>query len=675
MADSSKSDSHTFKVMPLATTVSIITRPGSINAGVTYYFTATVTGPANSAVTWKIECSGTTNCGSIDAGTYTAPAMVTQQTPVTVTATSVADISKSDSLTFILLPPIAVAINPARVEVPLGFSFPFFAEVESDLQYQGVTWSVNGVEGGDAANGTITLVTDPVRPSRLIGLYAAPASAPAGPITITATSKVDAGKSANATVTLIANPHPSFVGDFAFLLHGSYGNAMEASGGILTLDGTGHLTATVDLHSNAFGQYQLRAGLHMTGTYGFEGKDGGWANLSYSEAGQTVSMTFKFVLVSNTLAKVIAFDDSSGDIGTIEKQSADFASALEGRRVLMLNGYDPDGNFGYGETYPILGQFVGSAGSLTGVYDVVDQDWAAHQSHVLTGSSTIVNKTGVINFGIRAGTSLQASPDMFLYPVSGTRALALSKTAPVMIGWIDQQADLSYSNASLAGDWVYYYASSAAGFGAATLGRFTGDGLGTSAPGCQDWTGGSSTISPMCYSIDLKTHAITADGRGFAPAAQFVQPWPVVFYFIDADHGYFGTQYQLGEFYRRAAGPFDNSTLNGNYTAVFNGSHYYFLSGSADNQVGTAMLDGNGNITLTTSRSGAVGLVQGFTRTGTYAFDTGFYAPGERGIMSLGNDFQLLYYTVSPDKVFMIQIAYDDAAFGILQRSAFSTSP
>ena len=246
-----------------------------------------------------------------------------------------------------------------------------------------------------------------------------------------------------------------------------------------------------------------------------------------------------------------------------------------------------------------------------------------------------------------------------------------------MVGTIDRQSNDTFSNSTLNGDWVFY-ATNVGTYPGATLGRFSSDGTGANAPGCHDWTGGSSFISPMCSSLDFNTYTIDSTGRGFAPSAQFGQPFPVVFYFLDANHGYIGTQFKLGEFFRREGAPFTNASLNGDYTVVFTGSQDYFWNAKAHNQVGTATLDGMGSINMMTSWVDGrnYDLKQGYSRTGTYAFDMGLYGPGEgRGVMSLGEDFQLLYHAVSLDKVLMIQIDYDDVSFGILQRAPSSTPP
>ena len=284
-ADASKSDSWTFQLLPLPTTIKLNNPPSWINAGMSYKFSATVYGRTNTSVIWGISCSLVlSDCGSIAAdGTYTSPASVAQQAPFTVTATSVADSTKSDSAMLDLLPAIAIAVTPASIQMVSGFSYPLAATVQNDLGNVGVTWSVNGIAGGNATVGTIAAVPDPVSPSRLTGVYKAPVTAPAAPVAITATSLVDVNKSASSSVSFIPNPHPSFTGDFAFLMYGPQGLGSEAAGGLITLDGAGNMTGKLDVHVSSYDD-QVVPGLDVTGTYGFDGKDAGWAALTYTRS-------------------------------------------------------------------------------------------------------------------------------------------------------------------------------------------------------------------------------------------------------------------------------------------------------------------------------------------------------------------------------------------------------
>jgi hypothetical protein len=88
--------------------------------------------------------------------------------------------------------PITVSVSPASTTAIAPGSTVFTASVSGTANQQ-VTWSINGVAGGNSTVGTISSS----------GTYAAPALIPASPISITATSTADPSKSGSATVTLI----------------------------------------------------------------------------------------------------------------------------------------------------------------------------------------------------------------------------------------------------------------------------------------------------------------------------------------------------------------------------------------------------------------------------------------------------------------------------------------
>jgi hypothetical protein len=91
--------------------------------------------------------------GAIDpTGKFTAP-MVTQKTTATVAATSKGDPTKSASSTVTINAPavVAVAVSPLSVIVGAGQVTQLTATVTG--ANSGVTWSVNGIAGGNATVG------------------------------------------------------------------------------------------------------------------------------------------------------------------------------------------------------------------------------------------------------------------------------------------------------------------------------------------------------------------------------------------------------------------------------------------------------------------------------------------------------------------------------------------
>lgn len=173
--------------------VSVSITPGQQNVMLTgsQQFTATVTGTANTDVTWSlVDASGSASpVGSISStGNYTAPSTMPIPTPntVNVKATSTADPSKS-AMASVTIVPISVTILPTSPTVALGATQPFTATTD-------VKWAVLSPSG--PAGGAIAAN----------GVYTAPTSAAGGAagtaVVIQATSTVDTSKSTTMTLTL-----------------------------------------------------------------------------------------------------------------------------------------------------------------------------------------------------------------------------------------------------------------------------------------------------------------------------------------------------------------------------------------------------------------------------------------------------------------------------------------
>ena len=92
-------------------------------------------------------------------------------------------------------PPVAISLSPDKLTVRAGSTAKVNARVTHNSN-QAVTWKVAGNAGGDAVNGSVDK-----------GIYTAPATVPAAPVTITATSVADPTKSDTTAVTLL-NPIP-----------------------------------------------------------------------------------------------------------------------------------------------------------------------------------------------------------------------------------------------------------------------------------------------------------------------------------------------------------------------------------------------------------------------------------------------------------------------------------
>jgi hypothetical protein len=88
---------------------------------------------------------------------------------------------------------VTVNVSPSTSTLPTNGTQQFTASVVGSVN-QSVTWSVNGIAGGNATVGTISAS----------GLYTAPTTAPGGAVTVTATSVDDPLQSGSGTLTVAA---------------------------------------------------------------------------------------------------------------------------------------------------------------------------------------------------------------------------------------------------------------------------------------------------------------------------------------------------------------------------------------------------------------------------------------------------------------------------------------
>jgi RHS repeat-associated protein len=188
--NSNNSISATATVSLAPITMSISPSSQNLNACQTQQYTAQVNNNPNTAVTWTINPI----VGSINSsGVYTAPGSIATQQTITVTATSVADPTKSISSSATLhsstgsCAAVSVTMSPTAANVYGGQTQQFTATV-SNTSNTAVTWTLNSGAPGSISSS---------------GLYTAPATVTAvTTVTVTATSQADTTKSATATITL-----------------------------------------------------------------------------------------------------------------------------------------------------------------------------------------------------------------------------------------------------------------------------------------------------------------------------------------------------------------------------------------------------------------------------------------------------------------------------------------
>ncbi len=188
VADPTKKASATVRVDPVVVEdvkVTVSPKTGTVAQDASFSLSAQVTGTNNLAVQWSVE-GGDDNGTVSSTGVYRAPR---REGTFTVTATSVADPTKSDSATLtvepVVVPTVVVSVTPKTATVEQGAAVSLTAEV-TGTSVVAVTWAV---EGG-SANGTVTSA----------GVYTAPNKP--GTYTVTATSVADASRKDSAVITV-----------------------------------------------------------------------------------------------------------------------------------------------------------------------------------------------------------------------------------------------------------------------------------------------------------------------------------------------------------------------------------------------------------------------------------------------------------------------------------------
>ena len=194
--DPTKSGSASVTVTLAAAGVTVTPATASISTIQTQQFTATVVNITNTAVTWRVDGvqGGNATVGRISAAGLYTPSPTTTAGPHSITATSVADPTRSGSAT-VTVTLIGVTVTPATASISRIQTQAFTATVVNSTN-PAVTWKVDDVQGGNATAGTISAA----------GLYTPSPTTTAVTHSITATSVADPTRSGSASVTVTLPP-------------------------------------------------------------------------------------------------------------------------------------------------------------------------------------------------------------------------------------------------------------------------------------------------------------------------------------------------------------------------------------------------------------------------------------------------------------------------------------
>ena len=356
----------------------------------------------NAGLTWTLT-AGSTSCAPA-CGTLTAdpaPALTAHYQPSptppsganaspTITATSVADPSKSDSFSFTIgAPPISVTIlNKFSSQAVGGSAITVNATAANDFTNAGLSWTLTA--GGAACSPACGSLVPSAAPS-LSAVYTPPTVLPVGANaspTITATSVADAAKSDSFSFTIVA-ASSLFMGSYALLARGfdSAGNPM-AMAGSLSSNGSGGINGgELDINDNGI---VTAVPSPLAGSYTIDTSFNGVPRVTISITVPSGTRVLKCALSSDgKRAKVIEFDGTfSLNAGTLLKQDPATLTAANPAGSYAF-GVDSDAGLNLGVSGRIVeaGRFVLGAGGTSVSGGVADAGQAGALNAVFGGPS------------------------------------------------------------------------------------------------------------------------------------------------------------------------------------------------------------------------------------------------------------------------------------------------
>jgi parallel beta-helix repeat protein len=344
-ADATKSASTTITVQaPAPVSVSVSLAPGSasLNPGASANFTATVSGSSNTGVAWTVDgvAGGSASVGTVsgsgDSVTYTAPAAAGSHT---LKATSAADGTKSASASIsVLAAAVTVTTSPATATLNPGGKVALTATV-GGTSNTAVTWTVDGVAGGNAAVGTVSGSGD-------TATYTAPAGT--GSHSVMAASAANPACTGCTEVTVQASS-------------GSTSVALAYAGPSATVNGSGSMlfTATVSGNGN-------------TGvTWSVDGIAGGSAAVgAVKGSGNTVLYQAPAAAGSHTVTATSAGDATKSASTAVTVAATAYTVVNPGNVLNVKTGYGATGNGSSDDTAAIQNAINAANSAGGGVVEV-----------------------------------------------------------------------------------------------------------------------------------------------------------------------------------------------------------------------------------------------------------------------------------------------------------------
>lgn len=289
----------------------------NVVAGTSAQFTATVTGTTNTAVTWSVDAiaGGDADTGPIDAtGTYHAPSTAGAHT---ITATSVADPTKSASASITVAN--TSSVSPTSATLIAGSTQQFTASFPN-LSSPSIVWSVDKIPGGNTTVGVITTA----------GLYTAPSQAGTHTVGV-ADANTGVSDSASLTVfTMSTSPASATIAPSGTLQFSATIQGLSNTAVTWSVDGVAGGNATVGTVSSA-GLYTapFAVGPHtITGT---------------STAAPAFPLTSNITVINTSPGAVLTFHNDDARDGAFTNETTLTPANVNSSQFGKLISYPVDG--------------------------------------------------------------------------------------------------------------------------------------------------------------------------------------------------------------------------------------------------------------------------------------------------------------------------------------------
>jgi len=346
----------------------------TIQQGTTLEIDASVTNDStNKGVTWSIVGDGTIASSDTTKAVIQAPSGITGSTFATLTATSIADTTKTSSVT-VTINGTPTILAPVLFPANEGIAYTAYLTVAGGLGP--FTWAVTSgtLPAGLKLDGSTTATT---------AIVGTPTATGSSTLTVTVTDSNKA--TATTTITLVVNPKTAclLLGRYAYSISGFKNNAVAVRAGSFSVDTNGVVTGVVDELDSKGGKQAVVPTNGVCKTYT---QNRGVISWSGGE-------NFDFVMQSNLHDGHIQENDGTGFAGAgrllAQTTAALPLTARAGDYVFAAAGDD-----GKGRRYALAGRYtLGANGALNA--GMGDDDAATPVTGaVLTGNFTDADANG-----------------------------------------------------------------------------------------------------------------------------------------------------------------------------------------------------------------------------------------------------------------------------------------